>query len=84
MKKQAKKQKAFFTAALGGPEPWKGKDMKKAHEGMGIQETHFNAIAGHLKGSLEELKVKKELIDEVLAVVGTTKGDIVEPEEPKK
>ncbi|MEO1837505.1 MAG: group 1 truncated hemoglobin [Akkermansiaceae bacterium] len=84
MKKQARKQKEFFSAALGGPEPWKGKGMKKAHKDMGVTEAHFNAIAGHLKGSLEELKVKKELIDEVLAVVGTTKGDIVESDEPKK
>ena len=78
MKRQARKQKEFVSAALGGPEPWKGKNMKRAHKDMGLTEAHFNAIAGHLKVSLEELKVKEELIDEVLAVVGTTKDDIVE------
>lgn len=79
MKKQARKQKAFVSAALGGPEPWGGKDMKKAHKEMGIQKAHFDAIGGHLKAALEELNVKKELIDEVLAVVETTRKDIVEP-----
>jgi hemoglobin len=77
MKRQHNKQKAFFSAALGGPQPWTGKDMRKAHASLEIEEAHFNVIAEHLQKTLEELKVKKELIEQVMAVVGTTKDAVL-------
>ena len=55
MRKQHNSQKAFLGAALGGPEPWTGRDMRKAHEGMELTEVHFGAIAeapaGHAGGA---------------------------------
>ena len=78
MNKQRRRQKEFLSAAFGGPTPWTGKDMRKAHANLpGLNETHFNAIAGHLKSTLEDLKVKKELIDEVLAIAGSVKDDVL-------
>ena len=77
MKRQHNKQKAFLSAALGGPEPWKGKDMRKAHASLDLDESHFGAIAENLQKTLEELKVKKELIDQVMAVVASTKDEVL-------
>lgn len=78
MNKQRRKQKEFLSSAFGGPIPWTGKDMRKAHAHLtGLNETHFNAIAGHLKSTLEDLKVKKDLIDEVLAIAGSAKDDVL-------
>ena len=77
MKRQHNKQKAFLSAALGGPEPWTGKDMRKAHASLDLTEAHFGAIAGHLLATLEELKVEQELIDQVMAVVGSTKDAVL-------
>ncbi len=77
MKKQHNKQKAFLSAALGGPEPWKGKDMRKAHMHLDLKESDFNAIAGHLQATLESLKVDKKLIAEVMAVAASTKDDVL-------
>ncbi len=78
MNKQRRKQKEFLSAAFGGPIPWIGKDMRKAHANLpGLNETHFNAIAGHLKSTLEDLKVKKELIDEVMTIAGSVKDDVL-------
>jgi len=77
MPKQHRKQKEFLSAALGGPIPWTGKDMRKAHDGMGLTEEHFNAIAENLIATLKDLKVSQELIDQVIAVVATTKDDIL-------
>ena len=78
MNKQRRKQKEFLSAAFGGPIPWTGKDMRKAHANLpGLNETHFNAIAGHLKSTLEDLKVKKELIDEVMTIAGSVKDDVL-------
>lgn len=77
MDKQRRKQKEFLSAAFGGPLPWIGKDMRKAHEGMGLTEVHFNAIAENLVNTLKDLKIKQELIDQVVAVALTTKDDVL-------
>jgi hemoglobin len=62
--------------------------MKESHKGMGITEAEFNALAGDLIDTLKEFKVPQKEIDELIAIIATTKGDIVEPEakkeEPKK
>lgn len=77
MDKQRRKQKEFLSAALGGPLPWTGKDMRKAHDGMGLTEEHFNAIAENLVATLKDLKISQQLIDQVIAVVATTKDDVL-------
>ncbi|MBB5032540.1 group I truncated hemoglobin [Prosthecobacter vanneervenii] len=77
MDKQRRKQKEFLSAAFGGPLPWTGKDMRKAHEGMGLTEVHFNAIAENLVNTLKDLKISQDLIDQVVAVALTTKDDVL-------
>lgn len=77
MDKQRRKQKDFLSAAFGGPMPWTGKDMRKAHTGMGLTEEHFNAIAENLVNTLKDFKVKQELIDQVVAIALTTKDDVL-------
>ncbi len=82
MTKQKHKQKEFLSTALGSPAAWTGKDLRTAHADMGLTEVHFNAIAENLKATLEELKISKELIDQALAVVATTRDDVLN--RPKK
>ena len=77
MTKQRRKQKDFLSTALGGPLPWTGKDMRKAHADMNLKEEHFNAIAENLVATLKDLKISQELIDQVIAVVATTKDDVL-------
>jgi hemoglobin len=78
MVRQRTKQKAFLSAAFGGPIPWEGKDMRKAHAKLpGLNDTHFNAVAENLQATLVELKVKKELIDKILAIAESTRNDVL-------
>ncbi len=77
MASQHRKQKAFLGAALGGPIPWTGKDMRKAHEDLDLKEEHFNAIAENLIATLKDLGVNQALIDETIAIVATTKNDVL-------
>jgi hemoglobin len=78
MVRQRTKQKQFLSAALGGPIPWEGKDMRKAHAKLpGLNESHFNAVAENLQATLSELKVKKELIEKVMAVAASTRADVL-------
>lgn len=85
MNKQRRKQQEFLSAAFGGPNPWTGKDLRKAHENIdGLSEVHFNAVAENLQKTLEELKIPKELTDQVMAIAASTKGAVLNhPPAPK-
>ena len=85
MTAQRRKQQAFLSAAFGGPQPWTGKDMRKAHENLpGLNDTHFNAVAGNLQKTLEELKVPKDLADQVMAIAASTRDAVLGRNPPAK
>ena len=74
------KQVAFMTWAFGGPSEYKGRDLRIAHAPLvknGLSEAHFDAVAQHLKTTLTELGVSSDLIGEALAIVATTKADVL-------
>lgn len=77
MKKQKKQQTHFMMMAFGGPNKFSGRTMRNAHKGMDIGDKHFDAVAGHLKAALEDHKVAEDLIKEILAVVETTRDDVL-------
>lgn len=77
MASQSAKQKAFLAFAFGAPLAYTGKNMRDAHTNMHLTEAHFNAVAGHLVSTLQELKVPQNLIDEVVVIAVSTKSDIV-------
>lgn len=78
MTKQRRKQKEFLSAAFGGPIPWKGKDMRAAHAHLpGLNESHFNAVAENLRKTLEDLRISKDLIDQVMAIAASTRDDVL-------
>lgn len=67
-----------LCAATGGPCVYIGRDMKSAHQGMGISEADWNAAAAHLVATLDKFKVPAKEKSEVLAAVSSLKNDIVE------
>jgi hemoglobin len=67
-----------LCAATGGPCVYIGRDMKSAHQGMGISEADWNTAAGHLVATLDKFKVPEKEKAEVLAAITGLKGDIVE------
>ena len=62
----------------GGPQKYTGRSMKEAHRGMAITQAEFDALAGHLKASLDKFKVPAREQDELLKIVASTAPDIVE------
>src|SRR3954467_4892658 len=84
MDRQIRKQKQFLSAAFGGPEPWKGMDLRTAHAGLGLTEQHFGAVAENLQKTLEEMKVKKELIAEVMTIAASTHDAVLNREPATK
>jgi hemoglobin len=63
--------------ATGGPCSYLGKDMKKAHEGMKITEAEWNAGVENLVKALDKHKVDAQSKQELLALLGPMKKDIV-------
>ncbi len=78
MDRQKDHQRKFLTMALGGPNRYSGRSMKKAHQGLGITAHQFGLVAGHLVGTLQWAGVSAPDIDEVVALVAPLKKDVVE------
>ena len=72
-----KSQVRFFTTALGGPQIYKGADMKSAHAEMKIEEKHFGRVAQHLADTLRALKVPPPLIQQIMQTAGSLAPDII-------
>jgi hemoglobin len=64
--------------ASGGPCKYTGKDMKTAHQGMGISTADFNALVEDLTKTLVKFKVGKAEQDQLLGVLGPMKAQIVD------
>lgn len=80
MDKQAAKQKAFLTLALGGPNKYTGKDMREGHAHLvkrGLNDSHFDAVMENLGATLKELNVPDELIAEAAAIAESTRNDVL-------
>ena len=79
---QIKKQIAFMTTAFGGADGYTGKDLRTAHAKLvkerGLNDAHFDAIAVHLRDTLEELGVDESTNAEVIAIVGATRNDVLD------
>ncbi|TMF14612.1 MAG: group 1 truncated hemoglobin [Chloroflexi bacterium] len=66
--------------AAGGPCRYTGRSMKDAHAGMKVTSGEFDALVADLVATLNHFKVGKTEQDEILAVLGPLKTDIVEVE----
>jgi hemoglobin len=79
MNKLKKHQRDFLTLALtevpagiNVPDLIANKHARLFADGL--NETHFDSVAGHLVSTLEGLQVRKDYIDEIVAIVGPLRG----------
>ena len=81
MNAQVQKQIAFMSRALGGPVEYQGRDLRAAHSRLvnekGLGDAHFDAVATHLRTTLEELGVQKELVDEAMTAIGGMRAEVL-------
>jgi len=66
-----------ICAAANGPCKYTGKNMKDAHQGMGVTSEEFDALVGDLKKALDANKVGAKEQQELLGVLAPMKADIV-------
>ncbi len=80
MDEQRAKQKAFLTTVFGGPNNYTGKDLRSAHAQLvekGLNDSHFDAVAGHLRATLDELGVDPRISGEIMATVAGTREEVL-------
>lgn len=74
-------QEAFMSYAFGASTPYTGPDIRQAHKSLvedkGLTDKHFDRVAVHLHTTLSEMDVSQNLIEEVLEIVGGTRGEIL-------
>jgi len=63
--------------AAGGPCTYTGRSMKEAHAHLNITEREWQAMIADLKKSLAKFEVPEREQAELLAIVESTKGQIV-------
>ena len=68
---------ALVCEVTGGPCKYTGKAMKESHSHLKITENEWSVMAAEFKKSLDKFKVPAAEQDELFAIVGTTKSDIV-------
>ncbi|SEF24475.1 hemoglobin [Amycolatopsis pretoriensis] len=69
-------QVEFFSAALGGPDEYRGRSMKEVHRGRGIGRHHFDLVAKHLTDALLAAGVPGETVRTIIGVVAPLASDI--------
>jgi hemoglobin len=68
------------TAATGGPATYSGRSMQETHDGMGVTAGEFEALVGDLVATLDQFSVPAPEQQELLSILGSLRGDIVEVE----
>jgi hemoglobin len=67
----------FLALATGGPAQYDGKEMKAAHADLHIANPEFDAAIGDLKASLDKLQIPNKEQKELLAIIESTRPQIV-------
>jgi hemoglobin len=68
----------FFALATGGPAQYQGKEMRPVHSGLHISNAEFDAAVGDFKATLDKMKVPNREQKELLAIIESTRPEIVE------
>jgi len=88
MTAQSRKQKQFFITALSGNTEGAADYMRRAHERLvkekGLSDSHFDAVAGHLKATLDELGVADQHTQQIMATIGSLRDAVLNRPAPEE
>lgn len=71
---------AMVCQVTGGPCEYHGRGMKEAHAHLDISEAEWDRMVEIFLGVLDEHNVPEREQEELVAIIGSTKGDIVTAE----
>jgi hemoglobin len=65
--------------AAGGPQQYSGRPMRESHEDLRISDAEWRAFMDDFDQTLDKFDVPGREREELIAIVESTKGDIVNP-----
>jgi hemoglobin len=68
---------SLVCQVTGGPEKYSGRTMKDSHAHLNITEKQWDAMVADFKVTLNKFNVPQKEQDELIAIVASTKPDIV-------
>lgn len=68
----------YLTAAAGGPALYLGRDIEKAHQGMGVTPEEWDIYMGYVKVALEEHGLSGAAFEEMYGFLQSHKAVVVE------
>lgn len=80
MARQRAHQKAFLTFAFGGPNTYRGRDLRSGHQRLveqDMNDSHFDAVVENLAATLCELGVATKEIQEVAIIAEGVRADVL-------
>ncbi|WP_052396930.1 group I truncated hemoglobin [Streptomyces sp. NRRL F-5123] len=77
MERLKRHQRLFVGQALGAREPYPGRTMERAHQGLAITGAAFDLVVGHLAAALAEAGVDAPTIGTVAAALLPLKDAVV-------
>ena len=75
------KNKNLVCAATGGPCKVISRSALQTHTGLGIKASEFSIVAQHLVDTLNKFNVPEKEHNELMAIIGSLRPDIVELED---
>jgi hemoglobin len=68
---------ALACQVMGGPQVYTGRSLKEAHQHLKVNEAEWQALIRIFRDSMNSFKVPAKEQDEIIAIIESTKGDIV-------
>ncbi|MEJ1231114.1 MAG: group 1 truncated hemoglobin [Galbitalea sp.] len=68
---------AFVIAALGGPDLYRGRDLRTAHGRFSLHDEHFDAAVEHLLAALREAGIADSVVAELAGRLEPLRQQIV-------
>jgi hemoglobin len=67
----------FLSMLTGGPDLYRGRDLREAHAKYKISQDHFERVMGHIAGAATELAIEADDIATIAAAIRTYEEDVV-------
>lgn len=68
---------ALACQVMGGPQKYTGRTIKEAHQHLNVGDKEWKALINIFRESMTGFKVPQKEQEEVIAIIESTKGDVV-------
>ena len=67
----------FLSVLTGGPDMYRGRDMREAHRDYRITAAHFEMVMAHVAAAATELEIEPDDIAAIAAAIRGFEADVV-------